>query len=265
MTSASHSRGRSRARVERALGLCSTPPLPHGAHGLRYRRSSQRTRAPLLRRVCKSACGPLCSARGGRGEQNRARASSPPTRLRHVTLRTPHPLYAQQPAPAELVKQPTRPQASPGGRSSTRLTSAPCAMRPHFRGRCMHPGSHLRAPTVHPGKLTARKALGSFSSAPTSASGRAQRLSQRRTRASSLLRWRRSRARHTRCTGGHASRLRAPAAPQGKPTARLAPASSTQPSQAPRTGHCGNRRYGGVQRVLAVGSVTTHDIAMPCV
>ena len=176
----------------------------------------------MQKRLLVARCAPRAAAAGSRTE--RARRARP--RLRHVTLRTPHPLHAQQLAPAELVKQPTRPQASPGGRSSTRLTSAPCAMRPHFRGRCMHPGSHLRAPTVHPGKLTARKALGSFSSAPTSASGRAQRLSQRRTRASSLLRWRRSRARHTRCTGGHASRLRAPAAPQGKPTARLAPASS---------------------------------------
>ena len=54
-----------------------------------------------------------------------------------------------------------------------------------------------------------------------------------------------------------ASGLRA-AAPQGKPTARLAPASSTQPSQAPRTGHCGYRRVGGVQRAIELlGSLTT--------
>jgi hypothetical protein len=70
------------------------------------------------------------------------------------------------------------------------LAAATLAAACPSRRRPLHRTSTapLRAPTVHSGKLTARKALGSFSSAPTSASGRAQRLSQRRTRASSLLR-----------------------------------------------------------------------------
>ena len=132
VTSASHSRGRPRARVERALGLCArrlryhTEPMASGTAAL--------AREPGLRSsdAFANALGPLCSARRPRGAEQSARVEPPPTAPAHDTPHTTYPLYAQQPAPAELVKQPTRPQASPGGRSSTRLTSAPCAMRPHF-------------------------------------------------------------------------------------------------------------------------------------
>lgn len=122
-----------------------------------------------------NALGPLCSARRPRGAEQSARVEPPPTAPAHDTPHTTYPLYAQQPAPAELVKQPTRPQASPGGALEYSVDfGAVCDAPAFLRTLCMHPGSHLRAPTVHPGKLTARKALGSFSSAPTSASGRAQ-------------------------------------------------------------------------------------------
>ena len=133
-------------------------------------------------------------------------------------------------------------------RRHTLAAACPSRRRPLHRTST----APLRAPTVHSGKLTARKALGSFSSAPTSASGRA---SGSRSGALEHLRScalttksRPGPGTRSRCAGGHANRLRAPAAPQGKPTARLALASSTHPSQAPRTGHCGHRRFGGVQR-----------------
>ena len=48
-------RDRQRARAERALGLWLAPPLSHGTLNLKYRKSSPRTRAPLLRR-CNRAC-----------------------------------------------------------------------------------------------------------------------------------------------------------------------------------------------------------------
>ena len=115
VTSASHSRGRPRARVERALGLCArrlryhTEPMASGTAAL--------AREPGLRSsdAFANALGPLCSARRPRGAEQSARVEPPPTAPAHDTPHTTYPLYAQQPAPAELVKQPTRPQASPGG------------------------------------------------------------------------------------------------------------------------------------------------------